>query len=569
MCIATFILSAFTVVGTEAGPRMAVDGEALPAVATLPSPFVRPGESTNVIRSFSDAGIKLFSDLWTLNGKREWWIGEGEYDWALFDRLVWGLLKGNRDAYVMPRIKLDPPKKWIQAHPSEMSSSGVEVNPASLPWRAAYRRMLEDMIAHVGKSSYAKRIVGYHIGALHCGEWGDGKRPLSEFPAVDAKYANNPLAPVEATAARREYLRGRAKAAADALLDAAAIIKEKTCGKKIVCAFFGYGHSIEQEDLMRVVRSGMVDVFSSPAYYMPKWRGVGMPGIQQAYCCLSSYALNGRIFYEEADPRTHLAKIRGKGVMMDQLRAGQPRDKMQSIGVVRRIIGKNLSQGTGLWWFLLAGNDTFADDDIMADVKLGASEERLNLMRKRPQTTDVAVFTSADEYATSAGCHAKNLYRHKLLLHTESLPRTGVAYDAYELSDIANPALPGYRVYVFPNAFSPNAAERAAIERLSALGKKVLHISKPISTDTLRQLLSDAGAHVYLDTGDVVFAGRGYVVVHAATPGVKRIKLPGRCDVAEIFGAAKDCCGVTEFENNFKFGQTRVYSIKPSTGKVD
>ena len=149
------------------------------------------------------------------------------------------------------------------------------------------------------------------------------------------------------------------------------------------------------------------------------------------------------------------------------------------------------------------------------------------------------------------------------------MPRTGVAYDAYELSDIANPALPDYRVYVFPNAFSPNAAERAAIERLSALGKKVLHISKPISTDALRQLLSDAGAHVYLDTGDVVFAGRGYVVVHATTPGVKRIKLPGRCDVTEIFGAAKDYCGVTEVENDFKFGQTRVYSIKPSTGKVD
>ena len=39
-------------------------------------------------------------------------------------------------------------------------------------------------------------------------------------------------------------------------------------------------------------------------------------------------------------------------------------------------------------------------------------------------------------------------------LHTSLLPRCGVAYDSYELSDIVDPRVGDYSVYVLPNAFS-------------------------------------------------------------------------------------------------------------------
>ena len=58
---------------------------------------------------------------------------------------------------------------------------------------------------------------------------------------------------------------------------------------------------------MRVIRSGLVDVFSSPAYYGAAIRGPGAPGVQQA-CYTTSFALHGRLFMEEADPRTYLVK---------------------------------------------------------------------------------------------------------------------------------------------------------------------------------------------------------------------------------------------------------------------
>ena len=371
----------FSIVETAAGPRFAVDGIAQPAVAALPDPFAKPILPVNevpALRDFADAGVRLFGNVWSMRCRpHDWWLGEGVYDWNAFDALALGLLATCPEGWILPRIKLEPPEWWIAAHPEEMSSSKREVKSDSPIWRKLYRQMLRDVLAHVGETSYANRVAGYHIGGLSCGEWGDWKRPVSERPPVPERYAADPLAPNEATAARRAYLRTRARAVADALLDAAALVKELTRREKVVCAFFGYAQSIDHEDMMRVVRSGLVDMFASPAYYMKDARGVGAAGVPQAFYT-ASYGLHGRVFFEEADPRTHLAVIPEleQASMSAALRAGRPAGLSQSVGMLRRIVGRNLAQGTGLWWFLIAGNDTFRDPALMETVRIGVEEER-------------------------------------------------------------------------------------------------------------------------------------------------------------------------------------------------
>ena len=555
----------FSITETPAGPRLAIDGVPQNAVAALPDPFVAPANYAEAkcvegMRSMSDAGIRLFSNVWSVrNRPHDWWFGEGEYDWDAFDKMAQCLVDASPDGWIMPRIKIEPPEWWCAAHPGEMSSSGAEVKATSKPWRELYRRMLCDVVAHVEAASYADRVVGYHIGGFHCGEWLDYKRPREEFPPVDRRYANDPHAPFEATAARREYQNRRAREVADVLLESAAFVKELTHGEKIVCAFFGYGWQ-DHEDMMRVLRSDCVDMFSSPAYYGKDIRGPGAAGTLQA-CYTASYALHGKLFMEEADPRTHLTKTKTAAAERAALKAGKTKDLAQSVGVVRRIIGKNLAQGTGLWWFLIAGNETFAAPEIMESVKIGTDEMRRAMASAGPSMRDVAVFTRVNEYATSLACHTVSLYEYRYRLHTSLMPKSGVGYDSYALADIVDPRVWDYSVYVLPNAFSPTDAERDAIARLEANGKKIVRIPEPVGGDEIRRRLSDAGAHVYLDTGDVVFAGRGYLTVHASTPGVKRIRLPRKCDVREIFGAAPCRKGVSEFSEKLEFGETRVYSL--------
>jgi len=79
----------------------------------------------------------------------------------------------------------------------------------------------------------------------------------------------------------------------------------------------------------------------------------------------------------------------------------------------------------------------------------------------------------------------------------------------------------------------------------------------------VRQLKAfrEAGAHVWIDTDDVFAAGRGYVMVHAASDGEKVVHLPCACDVREIFGASPAINGVTLIAAQMKRGETRVWRI--------
>jgi hypothetical protein len=75
----------------------------------------------------------------------------------------------------------------------------------------------------------------------------------------------------------------------------------------------------------------------------------------------------------------------------------------------------------------------------------------------------------------------------------------------------------------------------------------------------MREALRNAGAHVWMDTNDILAAGRGYLMVHAASDGVKRIVLPAKSDVHEIFGATPDRKGISVIEEPMKKGETRVW----------
>ena len=613
----------FAIVRTAGVPRIAVNGAAVAATAAMPSPNVPPGTSVEALKPFDAVGVRFWSDVWTMKdtryNPRHWWFDEGQYDWAVFDRMAKGLLDASPDGYIFPRIKIDPPAKWLDAHPEEKYPFVVdkpdsrEVKPDSLAWRKLYRGMLKDVLDHVAQTDYADRVMGYHLGAFHCGEWLIWPLTADFLPPSPVADKRDPLPPAELTAARQATLAQLTDGIATAAVDAGRTLRELTGGTKLIGGFFGY-YSGSHEKMRRVIGSPAFDFFAAPPHYCAS-RAPGHPGCSQAYH-LASFRLHGKIFYEESDYRTFLSDPRQRKVWGVQLL-----EREAAVGVIRRSIGKCLAEGAENWWFLLGGNATYSDPKMMESIRIGAETEKATLATAVWRPAEVAVFTSADEFATGYAANVDKFREQcKDAFHRDILPVCGVPYDAYELGDIADERLPDYKVYVFPNAFTLTDELRAKIKarvrrpgktavwvyapgyyrngvgnvtnvadlvgqpiretypvaegtysrRFTAEGDgaavrdgaRSVFLAQPPDAKTLRETFRAAGVHVWLETPDVLSVGRGFVMVHAAQAGVKRVRLPGKVDVVEIFGAAPPQTGVGEIVETLTRGETRVYRLR-------
>lgn len=608
---------------TAGVPRIAVDGVPVAGTAAMPSPNVPPGTSAEVLKPFDEAGVRFYSDVWTMKdtryNPRHWWFDEGQYDWTVFDGMAKGLLDASPDGYIFPRVKIDPPAKWLDAHPEEKypfvedKPDSREVKPDSAAWRKLYRGMLKDMLDHVAQTDYADRVMGYHLGAFHCGEWLVWPLTADFLPPSPVADGRDPLPPANLTAARQAALERLTDGLATAAIDAGRTLRELTGGTKLIGGFFGYC-SGSHEKMRRVIESSAFDFFAAPPLYGES-RAPGHPGCSQAFH-QASFRLHGKVFYEESDYRTFLSDPAQRKQWGVQLL-----ERDDAVGVIRRSIGKCLAGSGENWWFLLGGNATYSDPKMMESIRIGAETEKATLATAAWRPAEVAVFTSADEFETG---YAANVGRFreqcKEAFHRDVLPTCGVPYDAYELGDIAAENLPDYKVYVFPNAFTLTDELRAKIKarvrrpgktavwvyapgyyrdgighatnvtdlvdmpiretypvadgpysrRFTAEGDGIVardgarsvFLSLPPDAKTLRETFRAAGAHVWLETPDVLSAGRGFVMVHAAEGGVKRLKLPGTFDATEIFGAASPQTGVGEIVETLAHGETRVYRIR-------
>ena len=92
-------------------------------------------------------------------------------------------------------------------------------------------------------------------------------------------------------------------------------------------------------------------------------------------------------------------------------------------------------------------------------------------------------------------------------------------------------------------------------------GWRSVFMAEPPEPSALRSALRDAGAHIWIDSNDVLTAGRGYVMLHASSDGEKRIRLPFKSDITEIFGASPPLKGVATITETMKLGETRVWRM--------
>ena len=506
--------------GTTAGvqlhagvPLLHINRKPTFAMAMMPEPYVADVEVTKSCRDFAAADIDLFSIvLWSWKAPRdgcdEWWLGPGRYDFEPIDRRIRAVIDANPGAMIMPRIKLNPPDWWLKQHPDDVSlrADGVSGRGASLAsraWEAAYERMLRDVIRHIEGSDYADHIFGYHPAGGGSSEWywhgwGVGRPPprgkIDYCPAAVTRFRqwlreeypgsvevlrrvwSNPEVTFETAGPPSAGFRDasehglfRDPCIAGQVLDyrrflcdmissniarSCRIVKEETGRKKLAGVFYGYSaYCLEvpgYQGLREVLDSPDVDFLCSPTAY--DRRHSGEPGVAvSAYN--GSYRLRGKIFWEEVDTRTHL---------YPETVSYRMEDLAETHAVHHRAVGHALTRGTGLWWFLLAGNATFHQNEIMADIaNLKAICDANSTIPAKP-TAEVAVFVDEESVDLS---NTNPLFRRALRRQTlDELTRMGAPFDLYLVSDLLNPRFPDYKLYVFLNAFRVSTPIRDAID---------------------------------------------------------------------------------------------------------
>ncbi len=85
----------------------------------------------------------------------------------------------------------------------------------------------------------------------------------------------------------------------------------------------------------------------------------------------------------------------------------------------------------------------------------------------------------------------------------------------------------------------------------------------PLTREMLTGLCDLAGIHVYSRSGDVLTANKSTIMLHTSTAGNKKISLPGRFKIEELFSGKKFPEGNSFNDSALPSGTTRVYRIEP------
>jgi hypothetical protein len=385
------------------GPRLFInDRETYPFLALS-------DELLKTAASYRDSGISMFTPILGLNVG---WRSPGVYDWGAFDLFFARLLAIQPSSFFLPRLHLNPPAWWKEAHPDELVKCGLTPDPAmyrlperlgetglnwnglsdpndaswaSRVWRTEMKDVLGSFLRHMESSPLVSRMIGYQVAYGHTGEWHyTGMRFIPDY----SRPMQEALGPIPDTAARMTTTAGLLRDPAverdviafysryhdyiaDTLLYYAGITKELT-GRRILCgAFFGYllenvhiqeGGHLSPE---RVLASADVDFLASPYTY----QHTNMPSKERWESDMVDDAGNwlGRARGVAGDGgyRVLVESIHRHGKLffveidpttyLEPKKAGEGgsgHDSVEgSVRIIRRDLGQMFARGVGGWFF--------------------------------------------------------------------------------------------------------------------------------------------------------------------------------------------------------------------------
>jgi len=496
------------------GPALFIQDQPVPLIT-----YVHHGGRVGELhREMADTGIKIYTDWFGASvagdlGHKE----DGSYDYSHYDKYFETVLSSVPDAYFLPHIGVVAPYWWQKAHPEEccLYSNGRR-GPSSLAskrWKQDMGEDLKRLMAHLRSAPYADRIIGYIFYAGYTAEWqnwatwkaysDDYSDPAirafrawleskyetpdalsiawndpdvtfenAEAPTHERRYDEGPL--VRDPALERptiDFSQFMSAMVADAIIDFAGVTKEACDGEQIVGTYYGYmaAHGARQpvcghNALAAVLDCPDIDFLMSPPMYNHREAG----GTSTFMTATESVNMHGKLWLDESDLRTYLTDP-GSGY-------GRTDTPDRSVAAHWREFANVLTRKAGVSWFDMTGG-WFSDRPMWDAFARQMQVVPDAFAQREPFAADVALFV--DERSVAYYRH-QNLYRNMVGDTIAHMPKAGVTWDFYLLSDLTHEALPDYKLYVLLNAVDLTEDTRSALRaKARRNGARVLFMYAP------------------------------------------------------------------------------------------
>lgn len=480
------------------------------------------------IRLFRDAGVSLFTTGFPCS-----FDAAGNCDFSGIDLVMKQVLAANPEALVLPRIGLEPPEWWLKLHPEEVqvhydANNGDEfhryVSFASARWLADVSAHLPGLIRYC-EERWGDHVFGYHLCAGACGEWSYSWDPvLSGYSPVQQqafrawlrqRYGHDVAAlrrawhdevvtfesavmPRERTRpplawpriwsvfkpdTERRFIDGlifHSEAVARAILHFSQVTKAALLelGRQKLCGvFYGYhvcnlgtpyvAHNAGHHANALLLASPDIDFISAPLNYNERHAG----GMYHSQLLPQSVRLHGKLYYDEDDTFTHLAK--------ETPWRPHCRDAAETAHVLWRNFAGTAREAGAFWWMDHDGDGWYRDAHVMHAVKSMRQFAEARLTGPRAALAQIAVVYSPQSYA---------FMRYDAALVDALGPKQlseilaiGAPCDIYETGDLerlfATDAARPYRLVIFADALYLSDAERQTVrQKVAGHGRTLLWI---------------------------------------------------------------------------------------------
>ncbi|MEO2046512.1 MAG: hypothetical protein ABGX16_08050, partial [Pirellulales bacterium] len=205
-----------------------------------------------------------------------------------------------------------------------------------------------------------------------------------------------------------------------------------------------------------------IDFITSPTSYSGRDLELGYP---HAMSLVDSIKLHGKLWFDENDFRTFLAKNVPPNF------PGYTDTFEKTVLSQRRSFAWTFTNRIGMWWFDMGGG-WYDDPRMLSELKLLNRISHANMNVDGRSVAQIAFVV--DDHA-AAYLSTSNPYSYSALVkQINLLGHIGAPVEIVHVSDLDQ--LPDYRLYIFPNLIAPREVDRQRVAHKLARGGSVLWI---------------------------------------------------------------------------------------------